>query len=150
MKYLFNQDFRDFLQTLNSNEVEYILVGGYSVILHGHLRNTGDMDLWINKTPENYQKLVKAFHDFGMPIFDMSEDAFIKNPDLDVFTFGRPPVSIDIMTAVKGLEFNDAFKNSIWKESDGLKIRTLSLDDLFSAKKASGRSKDKDDISHLK
>lgn len=84
-----------------------------------------------------------------MPVFDMTFDNFLQNADFDVFTFGRPPVSIDIMTAVKGLDFETAYQNAEWKEVAGLSICTLSLPDLLSAKKASGRPKDEDDISHL-
>jgi predicted nucleotidyltransferase len=149
MSHVFNQDFRDFLSALNKNKVAYVLVGGYSVILHGYLRNTGDMDLWVKKTKENYRKLVLAFQDFGMPVFDMTEEAFLRNPDLDVFTFGRPPVSIDIMTAVKGLQFVEVYENAEWKEVDGLMVSTVSLQHLLKAKKASNRPKDIDDISHL-
>ena len=66
---IFNSDFQDFIIALNRSEVEYVLVGGYSVILHGYARTTGDLDLWVNKTAENYQKIVHAFEMFGMPVF---------------------------------------------------------------------------------
>jgi len=58
---IFNEDFQDFLKALNANEVEYMLIGGYAVIAHGYHRTTGDMDIWVNKTSENYQKLLSAF-----------------------------------------------------------------------------------------
>ncbi len=51
----FNEDFRDFLRALNNNDVDYILVGGMAVILHGYVRTTGDMDIWVRKSKENYQ-----------------------------------------------------------------------------------------------
>ena len=51
---IFNQDFREFLNALNNNKVKYLLVGGYSVILHGYSRTTGDMDIWVDRTKENY------------------------------------------------------------------------------------------------
>lgn len=60
---IFNSDFRDFISALNNNTVDYILVGGYSVILHGYLRTTGDLDIWVNKKKKNYAKLVKAFEE---------------------------------------------------------------------------------------
>ena len=95
MANIFNDDFQDFLKALNEFHVEYILVGGYSVILHGYSRTTGDMDIWVKKTKENYLKIGRAFRRFGMPLFDMTESNFLSNPALDVFTFGRVPVSID-------------------------------------------------------
>lgn len=88
---IFNQDFRDFILALNNNEVEYILVGGYAVILHGYSRITGDLDIWVNRTAENYKKLVAAFTIFKMPVFDMTEYNFLNNDNFDVFKFGRSP-----------------------------------------------------------
>ena len=101
---IFNKDFRDFIEALNHFNVEYILVGGYSVILHGYSRTTGDLDIWVNQTVQNYNRIKKAFGLFGMPLFDMTESNFLENKHFNVFSFGRPPVSIDLMTEVKGLK----------------------------------------------
>jgi predicted nucleotidyltransferase len=92
MQNIFNPDFQDFIRSLNEADVKYILVGGYAVILHGYHRNTGDLDIWVERSAENYHKLVRAFQLFGMPVFDMTLSNFLDNTDLDVFTFGRPPV----------------------------------------------------------
>lgn len=146
---VFNDDFRDFLNALNAQEVRYVLVGGFSVILHGYSRTTGDMDIWVERTKENYQKLKQAFLQFGMPVFDMTEDNFLSHPNWDVFTFGIPPVAIDIMVKVKGLEFELCYQKSVVFEDDGLKIRTIHKDNLIEAKKASGRSKDLDDLENI-
>ena len=146
---IFNQDFQDFIIALNKYKVEYLLVGGYAVILRGYNRTTGDMDVWVNKTPENYQKLSKAFYSFGLNISDMTEQNFLSNEDFNVFTYGRPPVSIDIMTAVKGLIFEEAFSNKDIYEFEGLTISLISRSDLLIAKKAANRSKDLNDIEHL-
>src|SRR5271170_7595954 len=108
MSNIFNDDFRDFIQALNNNNVEYILVGGYAVILHGYRRVTGDMDVWVNKTTENYSRLTRAFSEFGLPVFDMTESTFLNTDIADVFSFGRPPISIDIITKLKGVDFDDA------------------------------------------
>ncbi|MBL7792411.1 MAG: hypothetical protein JNK77_08805 [Saprospiraceae bacterium] len=85
-----------------------------------------------------------------MPVFDMTEDKFI-NPDFhDVFTYGRPPVCIDIITHIKGPDFEAAFAASQWFElKKNLGVRALSLNTLIQAKQASGRNKDLDDIAHL-
>lgn len=73
MSNIFNEDFRDFLTALNDAEVKYILVGGFSLILHGYSRTTGDMDIWVELTHDNYQKIKSAFLNFGMPVFDMQK-----------------------------------------------------------------------------
>lgn len=149
MANIFNEDFRDFLAALNEQEVRYILVGGFSVILHGYSRTTGDMDIWVDRTTENYQKLKKAFNQFGMPVFDMTEENFLSHPNWDVFTFGVPPVAIDVMVKVKGLVFQECFDKSVIFEDDDLKIRTIHKDNLIEAKRSSGRAKDLNDLENL-
>lgn len=146
---IFNDDFRDFLNALNDNEVKYILVGGFSVILHGYPRTTGDMDIWVERTSENYERLKKAFFEFGMPVFDMTEDNFLHHPNWDVFSFGNPPVAIDVMIKVKGLEFQECFQEAVIFEEDGLKIRTIHKNNLIEAKRIAGRSKDLNDLENL-
>jgi hypothetical protein len=84
-----------------------------------------------------------------MPVFDMTEDNFLSHPNWDVFTFGIPPVAIDVMVKVKGLDFEQCFQKSVVFEDDGLKIRTIHKDNLIEAKKASGRSKDLDDLENI-
>ena len=150
MSNIFNDDFQDFLQAFNKREVKYLLIGGYSVILHGYSRTTGDMDLWVEKTEENYEKIVEAFADFGMPIFDMTIHNFLRNPMYDVFTFGRPPVAIDVLTSVKRLIFEEAYERRItYQVDENLNIPLIHYDDLISVKKAVGRPRDLNDIEHL-
>jgi hypothetical protein len=147
---ILNSDFRDFLVALKNNNVEYILVGGYAVILHGYSRTTGDLDIWVNKTKENYNRLVSAFKEFKMPLMGMTEEKFLNQPDVDVFTYGRAPVSIDIMTSVKGLNFQESYQHSVEIEIEKIKIRLIDYRDLIAAKKSSGRFKDLDDLDNLK
>ncbi|MBK8705182.1 MAG: nucleotidyltransferase [Saprospiraceae bacterium] len=149
MSNIFNPDFRDFIRALDKCDVDYILVGGYAVILHGYSRTTGDMDIWVRRTSENYHKVVKAFKEFGMPVFDMSEENFLNNPAIDVFTFGVPPVCIDLMTTLKGLEFESAFQNCTVFQLEDISVRVIHINDLILAKMKSNRAKDQDDISHL-
>ncbi len=150
MANLFNDDFQDFLRALWQQEVRYVLVGGYSVILHGYSRTTGDLDVWVEKSAVNYQRLVNAFSAFGMPLFDMSARNFLSNPAMDVFTFGRQPVAIDVITQLKGLEFAEAFKAATAIEVDGLPVRLIQYQHLIQAKEAAGRPRDKNDLENLK
>ena len=107
------------------------------------------MDIWVNRTRENYSKLTKAFAEFGLPVFDMTENKFLDTDTADVFSFGRPPVSIDIITKLKGVEFDEAFSQAMQFEENGLLIRFIHLNNLIQAKKAAGRHKDLDDIEKL-
>lgn len=146
---IFQEDFRDFLKALNDNDVKYIMVGGLAVVLHGHARVTGDMDIWVECSADNYKKLVRAFQQFHMPVFDMTLEKFLHVNENDVFSFGRNPVGIDIMTAVKGLNFDEAYILSSIFNDDGLPIRLIHINQLIQAKKAAGRLKDLDDIKQL-
>lgn len=146
---IFNEDFRDFIRALNDSEVEYILVGGYAVILHGYRRTTGDLDIWVNTTQENYFKLRNAFLNFGLPTTDLSEQNFLDNDAIEVFTYGIEPVSIDIMKKVKGLNFDEAFSSSGLYMDQDLPVRFIGYQQLVNAKKASGRYKDLDDLEKL-
>ena len=149
MPNIFNSDFREFILALNNNKVEYILVGGYAVILHGYRRTTGDLDIWVNTTKENYQKLLKAYNEFGLPVTDITVDNFLHNSDIEVFTYGIPPVCIEIMKVVKGCNFSEAYQTSEVYNENGLLIRFLHLNILIQAKKAAARYKDLDDIEKL-
>lgn len=145
-----NPDFTDFIEALNKAEVEYLLVGGYAVIYYGYNRTTGDLDIWVNPTIENYQRLTIAFDRFGMGMFGMEEKVFVESQQYNVFTFGRPPVCIEILTAVSGLEFKEAHKNARTVEYDeGLYVPLIDLPDLVRNKRSSNRPKDLDDIEKL-
>ncbi len=148
MANLFNDDFRDFMECFNKQDVKYILVGGMAVILHGYIRTTGDMDVWVEKTSQNYCLIQKAFRDFGMSLFDMTEEKFLSD-QFDVWSFGREPVRIDMMTAVKGLDFEEAYTIAQYYEENSVTIRFLHLNSLIQAKRSSGRHKDMDDIQQL-
>jgi len=146
---IFNSDFRDFISALNNHQVRYILVGGYSVILHGYSRTTGDMDIWVDRTPENYVQIKKSFMDFGMPVFDMTEENFLYHPAWDVFTFGLPPVAIDLMIKIDGIDFASAFERAVIFLEDQLEVRTIHKNDLIALKKTAGRAKDINDLENL-
>lgn len=108
------------------------------------------MDIWVDRTFHNYQLLKKAFIEFGMPVFDMTEENFLKHSNWDVFTFGLPPAAIDVMIKVKGLDFESCYDKAVYFSEDGLAIRVLHLSDLKDAKQASARPKDFDDLENLK
>lgn len=143
-----HNDFRDFLHLLNKQKVKYIVVGGYAVIHHGYNRTTGDLDIWVEQTEDNFNLLCKAFLKFGLPVSAIDKVDFLNN-EKDVYTFGRPPVSIEILTRVKGLRFEQAFEHFQKVLFDDLKVNMIDAHDLIKAKKAAGRFKDLDDIENL-
>jgi len=107
------------------------------------------MDIWVRCTPENYKKIVQAFNSFGIPLFDMTLDNFLNTGKWDVFRFGRKPVAIDIMTKVKGLNFDQAFKAGNLITVDEINVRLIQYEHLITAKKQAGRSKDIQDLENL-
>lgn len=145
---IFNDDFKDFILYLNKYAVEYIVVGGYAVIIRGYSRSTGDIDIWVNKTEENYIKLQKAIKEFGLPDIAIKKEEFFSE-NFDVFAFGKPPYAIEIMTEVKGLDFISTYNNSTIEQINETPVRIIHLQNLLEAKKAAGRSKDLNDIENL-
>ena len=125
------------------------MVGGYAVVAHGYHRTTGDLDVWVNPTEENYLRMSKAFSVFGLPIDSVEKRAFLDPEDNDVFRFGRTPMAIDILTKVKGLEFDSCFESADKLKIGGIVFSLLSLKDLKTAKRAAGRNKDLDDLENL-
>jgi hypothetical protein len=145
---IFNDDFQDFIECLNKSEVKYILVGGYAVIIRGYSRSTGDMDIWVEKSQENYQRLLHAIITFGLPPIAIPKDQFFSEY-YDVFSFGRPPFAIEILTSVKGIDFEIAFEQSTIEMINKIKVRVVHLNHLIEAKKAAGRYKDLNDLENL-
>jgi hypothetical protein len=146
MPNLFNADFLEFLKLLHHHKVEFILVGGYAVILHGYGRSTGDIDLWVNRTSQNYLLLKKVYVEFGAPIF--SEEEFL-SADYDVWSIGVEPRKIEILTRLSGIAFQDAYKNRLILEIKDIEVPYINFKDLIQNKKASGRLKDLLDIEEL-
>ena len=129
-----NPDFQEFILELNTCKVKYVLVGGYAVIYHGYNRTTGDLDIYVERSIENYNLLCKAFKNFGLALFDMTEENFLDESTFEVFTFGNPPVSIDIITSLKGVLFSQALALSQIGTIDNISVRVLHKNGLIEAK----------------
>jgi hypothetical protein len=94
-----NQDFREFIKSLNDNQVRYLVIGGYAVAFHGYPRYTKDLDIWIEPSPENAANLVKALDQFGFGSLNLQISDFLA-PD-QVIQLGYPPNRIDLITGVR-------------------------------------------------
>lgn len=144
---LLSRDFSEFLGFLSLNQVRYLLIGGYAVGLHGHPRYTKDLDIWVEATPENAQKLVKAIEDFGFSSLELKPEDFLE-PGV-IVQIGYPPVRIDLLTKASGVEFAECYQNRQEVEIDGLKVSLISLKDLQKNKRATGRHQDLADLENL-
>lgn len=140
-------DFAEFLRSFRSGGVEYLLVGGYAVGLYGYPRATADIDIWVGRTPENARRIVNAIRDFGFDVPTLSADLFLQEGQ--VIRMGLPPLRIEILTSVSGLDFEACWAERREMLLDGEPVLLPSLADLRRNKAASGRPKDLEDLKHL-
>lgn len=141
---MLNQNFRDILFAFLDEEVEFIVVGGFAVAFHGHPRSTGDIDLWIRCSAENASRVWKALREFGAPLFDLTlED--LQTPGM-VFQMGVVPSRIDVIMEIEGVIFDDAWKEHLIIDVEGMKVPVIGKRQLLVNKKAVARPKDQIDI----
>lgn len=141
-------DFEDFVRQLNNYEVKYLVVGGYALAFHGKPRHTGDLDIWIAISENNAEKMCNAIREFGMSSLGLTKADFLE-PGL-ITQIGYPPLRIDILNEIDGVTFDEAYKNKLVIDIDGLMISYIGLNDLIKNKTASGRSQDLVDLNTLK
>ena len=142
-----NQDFKEFLQLLNDNEVRYLVVGGYAVALHGYPRYTKDIDIWIDSVEPNATKLVQAIDQFGFGSLGLKANDFL-TPDT-IIQMGIAPNRIDILTSIPGVDFATCFESRLIIPVEDVMLNLISLEDLRKNKKASGRLQDLADLERL-
>ena len=123
---MLNEDYKEMLQNLLDQKVEFLVVGAYALAAHGFPRATGDMDIWIKPDEKNSLKVYKALARFGAPINEIREDEF-SQPGL-IFQIGVVPRRIDIITKIDAVEFDEADSDKIFVDIDDLKIPVLSID----------------------
>jgi hypothetical protein len=140
-------DFKEFLQLLNSHQVEYLLIGGYAVGYYGYPRATADMDIWIAIRPENAEKVVKVLREFGFGVEGLTPDLFLKEEQ--IIRMGVPPVRIEILTTISGVSFEECYAERQVDILDGVEVNLIGLAHLKENKKASGRHKDLNDLENL-
>lgn len=144
---MLNKDFREFIESLNSNKVKYLLVGGYAIAFHGHPRYTKDLDIWLEISEENSERMIKALTDFGFGDVDVSKEDFLQKGM--VVQLGYPPNRIDLINSPDGVDFAECFASKIEIEIDAVKIFVIDLENLRKNKKASGRLQDLADLEKL-
>lgn len=145
---MFTKDFKEFLELLIKNKVEYLVVGGYAVGYHGHPRYTGDLDIWLNLTAENARRIFNTVNEFGFSSLGLRESDFFKEGN--VIQLGYPPLRIDLLTNIDGVDFDECFDNKIIVNIDGIQVNFISYADLVKNKTATGRNRDLDDLENMK
>ena len=140
-------DFREFLKLLNAHGVDYLLVGGYAVGLHGYPRATVDLDIWTRPSAANADRVIGALRAFGFDLPALEPRLFVD--PLSIVRFGTPPFRIEIMTTIDGVDYDTCRANAVTLDLDGAQVPVISLADLKTNKRAAGRNKDLADLDHL-
>jgi hypothetical protein len=145
-----NEDFRDLLAQFSDAGVEFVIVGAYALAFHGAPRASGDIDVFVRPTIVNAQRVLVALAGFGAPVESAAVTAAeLARPGM-VYQIGLPPRRIDIMTALSGVTFDDAWASRATAELDGRAIAFIGRAALLKNKEATGRPKDIADIARLR
>jgi len=143
-----NRDYSDLLSDFRKARVRFLVVGAYSLALHGRPRTTGDLDLWVDRGPANATRVFAALGRFGAPLEGLTAHDF-EAPNV-VFQIGVAPNRIDVLTSLTALRFADAWTKRRRMHYGSIPISVLSTADLMKNKRALGRPRDLADVEELK
>ena len=144
---MLNPDYRDILSAFSDANVEYLVVGAYAVAAHGIPRATGDIDLFVRPTAANAQRVWEALTSFGAPLERVELADFMREGT--IFQIGVVPRRIDVITAIEGVSFEDAWRGRVDLELDGLRLPVIGLHELLKNKRAVDRPQDRADVERL-
>jgi len=142
-----NPDFKELLLAFNAQHVEYLLVGAHALAVHGHVRATKDVDVWVRPDTENAQRVLQALSEFGAPLGDLNQDDLSKAGT--IFQIGMPPIRIDVITAIDGVEFAEAWPDRLKTSFGGVPVFVISRHHLITNKKTRARLQDLADVEQL-
>ena len=142
-----NSDFSDLLKTLNEADVKYLVVGGYAVGQHTEPRYTKDLDVWVEISPQNAERVYSALANFGAPLAGISPEDFTV-PET-IYQMGVEPVRVDILTTIQGVEFSDCWSQRTTAEFNGIVATFISIDDLIANKLKAARTQDLLDVRRM-
>jgi hypothetical protein len=146
---LFIESHQQWIKNLIDADVDFIVVGGYSVIFHGYRRTTGDVDIWLKPDNANKEKILPVLYKAGFDEDDVRQIAGFDFTKHLVFTVGEAPEKIDFLTNINLVSYEEADKQKIIAEADGLNIPFLHLNHLVLSKINTGRAKDQADVEML-
>lgn len=144
---ILNQDFKEFIQSLNNNNVRYLVVGGYAVAFHGYPRYTKDLDVWIWIDQQNAENIVRALDEFGFGSLGLTPNDFLE-PGI-IIQLGYPPQRIDMITDLVGVDFETCFTRRLEEVINDVIVPFIDLENLKKNKRASGRPQDLADVANL-
>ena len=142
-----NPDFKELLLVFNAHNVDYLIVGAHALAAHGHVRATKYLDVWVRPDNANAKNVLQALSDFGAPLTDLTEDDLSRKDT--IFQIGIPPLRIDIITAIDGVEFAEAWPDRLEIEFGGVPAFVISRQHLITNKRTSARLQDLADVEQL-
>lgn len=140
------KDFKEFIELLIKNNVRYIVIGGYAVVYHGHVRSTNDIDIWIDIQKDNIKRVLKALDEFGFSSLEIKDTDFSPN---QIIQLGYPPNRIDLITTPAGIDFETCYKTKEQVAIDNITVHIIDLENLIKTKRAANRTRDLADIEEL-
>lgn len=140
-------DFKDLLSIFNAHGVEYLVVGAHALAAHGHVRATGDLDIWVRPEAANATRVMRALAAFGAPLADLTESDLIRAGL--IFQIGVAPLRIDVLTSIDAVEFADAWQDRFETSFAGEAVCVLSARHLIQNKRAVARPQDLADVDWL-
>ncbi len=144
----FSPDFRDLLVAFNAHRVEYLVVGAHALAAHGQVRATKDLDVWVRPDSVNAARVLEALASFGAALHDLTAKD-LSTPGV-VFQMGVAPIRIDVITAIDGVEFGEAWPERLETRFAGVETAVLSRRHLIENKTAAGHPQDLVDVQWLK
>lgn len=141
------KDLREFIESLNSHRVEYLIVGAFALAFHGVPRSTGDIDILVRRSPENSARIEQVLMEFSFASLGLSAADFIE-PD-QIIQLGHPPNRIDLLTSITGVSFEEAWAGHVSAELYDIPVCVIGRETLIRNKKATGRTQDKADLEAL-
>lgn len=142
-----NQDYKHFIQLLNTHRIRYLIVGGYALAQYGQPGDTGDLDVWVEMDEGNARRVVAAIEDYGLGSAAITGARFLKPQQL--VQIGHPPSRIDLLTSISGVDFPDCYDARQQVDIDGVPVTFISRDYLKKNKAATGRPQDQIDLEKL-
>ena len=144
---MLSQDFKEFIKSLNDNQVRYLVVGGYAVAIHGHPRYTKDLDVWLELSPANAAQIIKALTQFGFGSLSLRDEDFLDATQ--VVQLGYAPNRIDLILSLRGVDFESCYQTRLQLPIDDVTVNFIDLENLKKNKRAVGRLQDLADLENL-
>ena len=141
------RDFQDFLRLLNANAIRYVVIGGYAVAFHGYVRYTGDLDIFVELSLENAEKLTCALREFGFDLPAVKPALFMRKGK--IIRMGHEPMRLEILNGIDGVSFHECYRRRRIASLGGLKVNFIAPPQLLKNKRATRRQKDLADVEAL-